>query len=109
MTELLILVTGFMAGLRLWLGSYDIVVARRKKVGVDRSRKIFLALGRFGSAVAFGVLVYAIATPGTTNRAFSLTAYLLGALLLLVGSIGELVTYDWREGDGEEPFSGEAS
>lgn len=100
LSEFLILITGFMAGLRLWLGTYDVIVARRM-VRIERRRKVFKALGSFGTALAFGTLSYAIATPNAEARGGLLIIFVLGAFLTLAGAVGELSVYEWREGSSD--------
>ena len=97
MTEFLVLVTGFIAGLRLWLGVYDMVVAKRLD-GVERAKRVLLGGGRIATALVLSTLTYAIAVPGTARNGL-LVLYLIGGLTLLGTSIGELTLYDWREGD----------
>lgn len=93
MQELIVLVTGFAAGTKVWLAAYDFI--RAKKLG--RPAVFFRGAGRLGVALWAGILAYAVADAPTVSLSWRTWFYLVASVILLVGTVGELVTREWQE------------
>lgn len=93
MKELLVLVTGFVVGIKLWLAAYEFVSLRSKsdlQIG-------FRALARVGVALTLGILAYAVATVPSVDVNARALFYLASTSLVLIGGVGEIVTFDWNK------------